>query len=321
MVTWQARARDFEPRLQTCRSWTLMTPSTASMPERISSSETPRGVPSSRIFRVSRTMPEAGPEDQRGNEQRENGVDPVLAGEQDARAAGDDSGGGERVAGHVQKGRAQVHVAGHAPQQRGNHAVHHHAGRGHEDHQPGLHRHRCESRWTASMAIHSEMTMSVAGVEKGGQHAGALVAKGLGMAGRAGLEVDGGKAEQQGEEIGDVVAGLGQQRQRVGAQAGHKGDRHIGERGRQRDAQYGLGSICAGRRGRRVEMHREKYTGDGYWSPTRLQVLVSRGRGAGYPDGSYRSARGPRRGSTGSPTRSPDHSSATTMLFCGLPGW
>ncbi len=33
------------------------TPSTASMPERITGSETPRGVPSSRMLRVSRTMP------------------------------------------------------------------------------------------------------------------------------------------------------------------------------------------------------------------------------------------------------------------------
>ncbi len=57
MVTWQARARDCEPRLQMCRSCTLTTPSTASMPERIWGRETPRGVPSSRIFSVSRTMP------------------------------------------------------------------------------------------------------------------------------------------------------------------------------------------------------------------------------------------------------------------------
>ena len=77
---------------------------------------------------------DAGPEDERGDEQGEDGVDPVLSGEEDARAAGDDRGGGKRVSCHVQEGRAHVDVAGHSPQQSGNDAVHQDSGGSHDHH-------------------------------------------------------------------------------------------------------------------------------------------------------------------------------------------
>ena len=139
-------------------------------------------------------------------------------------AAGDDRGGGKRVAGHVQEGAAQVHVAGHAPQQRGDHAVHHHAGRGHDHHQSGLHGDGSAEPVHGLDGDPERDDDQRAGVDESGQHAGALVAEGRGVVGRARLEVDGGKAEQEGQKIGDVVAGLREQRQRVGAQTGHKGD-------------------------------------------------------------------------------------------------
>ena len=85
MVTWQARARDCEPRLQTCRSWTLTTPSTASMPERISEQRDAARRAFKQNVEGFADDADAGPEDERGDEQRENGIDPVLAGEENAR--------------------------------------------------------------------------------------------------------------------------------------------------------------------------------------------------------------------------------------------
>ena len=93
MVTWQARARDCEPRLQTCRSWTLTTPSMASMPARICGERDAARRAFKQDVQGFADDADAGPEDERGDEQRENRVDPVLAGEQNARAAGDDGGG------------------------------------------------------------------------------------------------------------------------------------------------------------------------------------------------------------------------------------
>ena len=224
MVTWQARARDWEPRLQTWRSWTLTTPSTASMPERISVERDAARRAFQKDVEGFADDADAGPEDERGDEQREGGVDPVVAGEQDARAAGDDGGCRERVAGHVEKGGAQVDVAGHAPQQSGDHAVHHHAGGGHDHHEPGCTATGAREPVDGFDADPEGDDDERGRIDEGGQHAGPLVAEGLGVVGGAGLEVDGGKAEQEGQEIGDVVAGLGEQGQRVGAQPGHKGD-------------------------------------------------------------------------------------------------
>ncbi len=76
MVTWHASAREFEPRLQTCRSWTLTTPSRASMP---SGYQTARAA--WRAFKENvqgfADDADAGPQDERGDEQREDRIDPV----------------------------------------------------------------------------------------------------------------------------------------------------------------------------------------------------------------------------------------------------
>ena len=140
------------------------------------------------------------------------------------------------------KARAQVHVAGHAPEQRGDHAVHQHAGGGHDHHQPGLHGDWRAEAMDGFNADPERDDDERGGIDEGGQHAGALVAEGPGVVGGARLEVDGGKAEQEGEKIGDVVAGLREQRERVGAQAGNEGDHDVGQRGHQREAQHGLWS-------------------------------------------------------------------------------
>jgi hypothetical protein len=174
---------------------------------------------------------DAGPQDEGGDEQRENRVDPVLSGEQDACATGDDSSGGERVTGHVQKGRAQVHVASHAPEQGGDHAIHQHTGGGHDHHQPGLHGHWRVEAMDGLNADPERYDDEAGRIDEGGHHPGALVAECLGVAGGARLKVDGGKAEQQREKIGGIVPGLGEKRERVGAQAGHESDRDISKRG------------------------------------------------------------------------------------------
>jgi len=179
---------------------------------------------------------DAGPEDERGDEQREDGVDPVLAGEKDGCASGDNGGGGEGVAGHVQEGGAHVDVAGHAPKQSGDDAVHQDSGGRHDHHEARLDddgdRETVEGFDRDPDGDDDECGC----VDEGGKHAGALIAEGLGMAGGAGLEIHCGEAQAKGEEVGDIVAGFGEQGQGVGAEAGDECDDDIGERGQQREA-------------------------------------------------------------------------------------
>ena len=177
---------------------------------------------------------EAGPEDERGDEQREGGIDPVVAGEQNARAAGNDRRGRKRVAGHVQKSRAQIHVAGHAPQQSRNHAIHYYARGSHDHHQPRLDRNRRIEPVDGFDGYPDGNGYQRSRVDECGQHAGPLIAEGLRWVGGAGLIVDRNKAEQQGQKIGEVVARFGEQRQRVSAQPSHEGDCHVSQRGHQR---------------------------------------------------------------------------------------
>jgi hypothetical protein len=121
------------------------------------------------------------------------------------------------------------------------------------------------------------------GVDEGGQHAGALVAEGARVVGRARLEVDRGKAEQQGQKIRGVVAGLRQQRQRVRAQPRNERDHHVGERGHQREAQNIGCPICALSGRRRVDMHTPSVTGDGYTAPLSWPRSAGRNLGLFYP--------------------------------------
>ena len=95
----------------------------------------------------------------------------------------------------------------------------------------------------ASTPIHSEITNERGRIDECGEHAGALVAEGSGVVSRAGLKVDRGKAQQQGQEVRDVVAGFGEQRQRVSAQSGDKRDHDIGQGGRQRKCAVPMSSF------------------------------------------------------------------------------
>ena len=115
------------------------------------------------------------------------------------------------------------------------------------------------------------------GVDEGGKHAGALIAEGFGVAGGAGLEVDGGKAEQEGEEVRGVVAGFREQSEGVGAQAGYEGNRDVGERGDQRKAENRLGSACAGWGRRGVNMHESSIPGVGMGGKAPEQLRLASG--------------------------------------------
>ena len=68
-------------------------------------------------------------------------------------------------------------------------------------------------RCSASTAINSEMAIRVAALMKAAITPARWYPKVLEWSAGARLEVHRGKAEQQGQEIGDVVSGLGQQRQ------------------------------------------------------------------------------------------------------------
>ncbi len=52
----------------------------------------------------------------------------LMAGEEDGCATGDDGGGGEGVAEHVEEDAADVDVAGELPEEGGDGAVHEDAG-------------------------------------------------------------------------------------------------------------------------------------------------------------------------------------------------
>ncbi len=78
------------------------------------------------------------------------------------------------------------------------------------------------------------------GVDEGGEDSGALVAEGFFGGGGAGLEVDGYEGEQDGEEVGDVVAGLGDEGEGVGAEAEDEGRDDVGRGERHGDLEDAL---------------------------------------------------------------------------------
>src|SRR6185312_10363431 len=158
------------------------------------------------------------PEDHRGDDEREQRIDPLQAGEQNAKAAEDDGGGGERVAKHVQEDAADVDVAGKLPEQGGDGAVHQHTGSGDVHHQTRLDDDRVGETMDGGDGDPAGEDDESQCVDEGGQHTGALIAERFVGGGGAGLQVDGDKAEAEGEEVGEVVAGFGEQRKRVGAE-------------------------------------------------------------------------------------------------------
>ena len=112
----------------------------------------------------------------------------VLPGQQDDPAADDHRGGGKRVAQLVNEGAADVYVMRGAEQHPGNGAVHQHANHGHPDHDARMDRDRVPHPKKGFIENVKGDCHQREGVDEGSQHSGAMVAKSLGGAGRAGLD-------------------------------------------------------------------------------------------------------------------------------------
>ena len=147
---------------------------------------------------------------------------------------------------------------------RGDDAVHDHARRGHNHHEAGL---NDDGSAKTVHGFHGDPKRDGdegGGVDEGSEDAGALIAEGASVVGGARLKIDGGKTEEEGEKVGDVVAGFGEQRQRVSAQTGDEGDDDVGQGGGQRDAQDQGCAVCTFVSGRWLPMHSNSVTGVGY---------------------------------------------------------
>jgi hypothetical protein len=178
------------------------------------------------------------PEDHSGDDEGEEGIDPGEAGEEDGRAASDDGGGGEGVAEHVEEDAADVDVAGELPEQAGDAAVHEDAGGGDDHHQPGLDGTGAAEAVESGDGDPTGEDDEREGVDEGGEDTGALVAEGLLFGGGAALEVDGNEGEHDGEHVRDVVAGLGDEGEGVGADSEVEGRDDVAESGGKRELQH-----------------------------------------------------------------------------------
>jgi len=183
---------------------------------------------------------DAGPEDESGNDERKYGIDPGMPGEQDCRASGDYSGGGERVSCHVEEGAAHIDVAGATPEEGGDDAVHENTGSRHPHHQAGLDGDGSAEAVDGFNGDPDGDDDQGRRVDEGGEDTGALVAESLGIVARAVLKINRYEAEQEGQEVGGIVAGLRKQGEGVGAKAEDESDSDVGESSYEREAEYGL---------------------------------------------------------------------------------
>lgn len=106
---------------------------------------------------------------------------------------------------------ADVHVVSGAVQRQPDGAVQHYTHRGHPDHDAGVNLYRMAQTLSSFVEDESGGADQSQSVEERGQHTGAMVAIGLGLIRRPGLQIDSHEREQQGEEVAGVVSGLGEQ--------------------------------------------------------------------------------------------------------------
>lgn len=168
------------------------------------------------------------PENHGGDQNGEDGIDPHETGEENARAPGDDGGGGEGVAEHVEEDAANVNVAGRLPEERGDSSVHQNAGGSDQHHEPGL---DGDGRSEAVEGFDGDPggeDDESDGVDKGGKDASALVTEGLFGCGGAGVEIDGNEGEQDSKEVADVVASFGDKCKGMSAEAEEKRGQDVG---------------------------------------------------------------------------------------------
>ena len=126
MLQWLygKRAREFPNLCPDAVSCTSFTPSIERMAVSTSSSFSPRGVPSSRIFNVSRTISESRPQNQHANSDGERWVDPESCRGRELPSSCNHRGRGERVANFMEQRAAKVDVASGAVQQSRNRSIH-----------------------------------------------------------------------------------------------------------------------------------------------------------------------------------------------------
>ena len=108
-----------------------------------------------------------------------------------------------------------------AIEQQRDHAVHHHAGRSHPDHHAGMNVLgilQAAKRFIENEARNRHQRNRI---HQRRQHSSPVIAISLGGTGRAGLQVNRGQRKQQGKKIRQIVPGFGEQRQRMGANAGN----------------------------------------------------------------------------------------------------
>ena len=180
-----------------------------------------------------------------------SGIDPLHAGESDGQAAGNDGGGGKRVAEHVDEGAADVDVVADPRQHPGEDAVHDDADGGGGHHQTGLDDLRMHEAVDGSDRQPDCDADQGKRIDERGQHSSAAITKGFFIGGRAAMEIDRDKGQQQRQKVGSIVAGFGDQRQAVGAKSDQQREQDIAKGEHQRNAKDALGLIV----GWRMHMH------------------------------------------------------------------
>ena len=133
------------------------------------------------------------------------------------------------------------------PEERGDGAVHQDSGGGDGHHDARLDGDRSDDAMDGGEGDPCGENDQRERVDEGGEDAGALVAEGLLVGGGAALEVDGDKGEPDGEHVREVVAGLGDEGEGVGAQAKVERRHNVAEGGGERDEEDALHPARVGR--------------------------------------------------------------------------
>ena len=129
----------------------------------------------------------------------------------------------------MEEDAANIDVAGEAPEQGGDGAVHQDSGGGDDHHDARLDGDRNGEAVDGFEGDPGGEDDESGRVDEGCEDSGALVAEGLLFVRGAGLEVDGDEGEEDREEVAEVVAGLGDEGQGVGAEAEDKGGDDVGK--------------------------------------------------------------------------------------------
>ena len=129
----------------------------------------------------------------------------------------------------MEEDAADVDVAGEAPEQGGDGAVHQDAGGGDDHHDAWLDGDRDGDAMDGFEGDPGGEDDERGGIDEGREDSGALVTEGLLLVCGTGLEVNGDEGKENGEEVAEVMAGLGDEGQRMGAEAEDECGDDVGE--------------------------------------------------------------------------------------------